>query len=187
MRLWYQRASQVLLHTPSHIHAYRHMLFLSCALLRSALSWDMLLVYLSELHLRLYEIPSWLSDRRQKNLSTCFCRWLLGSFSYCDGSGFEEDRLKASVIWSLIEIDIGFASFAFVASVYLFRHIYLTPLFFCILCSCVMFLLCLVAKSLMLVLNMSCISQEEMSSTRTHTDQAYKIVNYELAEFSPVK
>lgn len=39
----------------------------------------------------------------------------------------------------------------------------------------------------MLILNMSYISQEEMSYTHTHRDQAYKIVNYELTEFSQVK
>lgn len=86
---------------------------------------------------------------------------------------------------------IGFAYF-YPGSIYLFRHITLTLLFSANVILHYLFMSNVAAVRstkvlLKLILNMSHISQGEMSYTHTCTDQAYRIVNYELTEFSPVK
>lgn len=86
---------------------------------------------------------------------------------------------------------IGFAYF-YPGPIYLFRHITLTLLFSTNVILHYPFTSNVAAVRstkvlLKIILNTSHISQGETSYTHTRTDQAYRIVNYELTEFSPVE
>lgn len=148
-------------HCPTQIHT--HMPSLPHALLRSSTSWRCAPC-----------LPLWTPWSAADNLRT----------SYCDGSGFGWAKGSSDLMGDTLPYRPWFRRYH---SAYLFISAHLSE---------PIVLLRRLFRSdvspvlsgevpVMLILNMSRISQEETSytHTHTHTDRAYKIVNYELTGF----